>query len=134
MILAAFLLAAALPQQTPCRTHDTQLPRNLAGWTRAAAGLDTGHATLLPAGRDHRVETQVTIRRAGLFGVAVDSDAWVDLYRARGKALAMASETRGPRCSTIRKIIRYRLRPGTYRVTVEKIPGARTRLMLVRYH
>ena len=45
----------------------------------------------------------------------------------------MASESRGPACSTIRKIVRYKLRPGTYRVTVNRLKASRARLMLVHY-
>ena len=44
----------------------------------------------------------------------------------------MVSENRGPRCSTIRKIVRFRLQPGAYRVTVDRVQGRRVRMMLVR--
>lgn len=127
MILIAFALANA----AACKTYDTHLPANLSGWTRAGQTLDTGHALVL-AGRRKAAETTVTIRKAGNFGVAVDQQAWVDLYRGRGKALAMASESRGPACSTIRKIVRYNLTPGTYRVTVTNMTAPRARVMLVR--
>lgn len=127
MILVALALAAAA---APCKTYDTNLPRGLAGWTRLGRALDTRHAVVL-AGRGKAAETNVTIRKAGTFGIAIDQQAWVDVYRGRGKALAMASESRGPACSTIRKIVRYNLRPGTYRVTVTKLTADRARLMLV---
>lgn len=127
MILIAFALAAAA---APCKTYDTSLPRDLAGWTRLGRTLDTGHAVLLP-GRRKAAETSVTIRKGGTFGIAVDQQAWVDVYRGRGKPLAMASESRGPACSTIRKIVRYKLAPGTYRVTVTNMTADRARLMLV---
>jgi len=124
------LIALALASAAPCKTYDTNLPRNLSGWTRAGRTLDTGHALMLP-GRRRVAETKVTIRKAGTFGVAIDQQAWVDLYRGRGKALAMASESRGPACSTIRKIVRYNLTPGTYRVTVTNMTAGRAKLMLV---
>jgi hypothetical protein len=115
----------------PCRAQNTALPRPLAGWTKPGKGLDTGHAVTLPAGRGKAVTTSVTIRKAGVFGIAVDQDGWVDIFRARGKALAMASESKGPRCSTVAKIVRYRLSPGTYRVEVRQLKMNRVRLMLV---
>lgn len=126
-----FLTALALTMAAPCHTLDTALPRPLAGWTRLGRTLDTGRAVTLVAGRDKAVTTVVRIRKAGIFGVAVDQDGWVDLYRGGGKALDMASESRGPACSTIRKIIRYRLRPGTYRVEVRQLKAPRVKLLLV---
>jgi hypothetical protein len=127
MILIALALTAAA---APCKAYDTHLPYTLRGWTRMGQTLDTGHAMMLPA-RGGSAETNVTIRKAGSFGIAVDSNAWVDVYRGRSKALTMASESRGPACSTIRKIVRYNLVPGTYRVTATKVEGGRARLMLV---
>lgn len=131
MILIAFALAAAA---APCKTYDTNLPRDLSGWTRAGRTLDTGHTVTL-AGRAKAAETTMTIRKAGTFGVAIDQQAWVDLYRGvsrgQGKALTMASESRGPACSTIRKIVRYNPTPGTYRVTVTNMTAGHAKLMLV---
>jgi hypothetical protein len=127
MILIALALAAAA---APCKATDTHLPRDLSGWTRAGKTLDTGHTVTL-TGRAGTGETNVTIRKAGSFGIAVDSNAWVDIYRGRGKALTMASESRGPACSTIRKIVRYNLSPGTYRVTVTNMTAGHAKLMLV---
>lgn len=128
MILIALALAATAAS---CKAYDTHLPYDLRGWTRMGQTLDTGHAIMLPA-RGKSAETSVTIRKAGSFGIAVDQQqAWVDVYRGRGKALTMASESRGPACSTIRKIVRYNLTPGTYRVTATKVEGGRARLMLV---
>ncbi len=127
MILIAFALAVAA---APCKAYDTNLPEDLRGWTRAGRTLDTGH-TITLAGRAKSAETSVTIRKAGTFGVAIDQQAWVDIYRGRGKALTMASESHGPACSTIRKIVRYNLAPGTYRVTVTNMTAGHAKLMLV---
>lgn len=128
MILTALVLAAA----APCGALDTALPRDLAGWTREGRTLDTGHSVTLAAGRDRAAAATVTIRKAGTFGIAADQQAWIDVYPPRGgRAFEMASESKGPYCSTIRKIVRYRLRPGTYRVTATKLTGSRVRLMLV---
>ncbi len=126
-----FLTALALTMAASCRTYDTALPRPLAGWTRLGRTLDTGRAVTLAAGRGKAAATNVRIRKAGVFGIAVDQDGWVDLHQGRGKALKMASENRGPACSTIRKVIRYRLKPGTYRVEVRQLQAPRVKLMLV---
>ena len=127
MILLALALAAA---QSGCAAPDSHLPPDLAGWARAGTTLDTGHSVTL-SGRGGSTETQVTIRKAGTFGVAADQQAWIDVYPAHGKrAFDMASESKGPYCTTIRKIVRYRLQPGTYRVAVTKLTGPRVKLML----
>lgn len=129
MFLAAVMMMAA-----PCQALDAALPRQLAGWTRSGKTLDTGHSLSLVA-RAGSVSTTVRVRKPGVFGVAADQNGWIDLYsgegRAGGKALRMASESKGPRCSSIRKIVRYRLTPGVYRVTVEKLTASRVRLMLI---
>ncbi len=127
MILFALALAAA---QSGCAAPDSHLPPDLSGWARAGTTLDTGHSVML-TGRGGLAEMRVTIRKAGTFGIAADQPAWIDVYRGPGKALVMASESHGPRCSTIVKIVRYRLDPGTYRVVVTKMTGDRVKLMLV---
>ncbi len=128
MILLALSLAAAA---APCKTLDTNLPRDLSGWTRAGHTLDTGHAVTLPD-NNHVSETRITIRKEGIFGIAADQGAWIDVYPlGRGRAFDMASESKGPYCSTIEKIVRYRLKPGTYRVVVTRVKGPDVKLMLV---
>ena len=131
MLLAALALTIALPQQ--CRSYDTRLPAQLVGWSRNGRTLDTGHAVTLNAGRDGTLSTSVRIRKAGTFGIALDQPGWIDVVPGRGKPLASTAHGHGPDCSTIRKIVRYKLRPGTYRVTVNRLKATRARLMLVRY-
>lgn len=129
-----FLTALALSlQAAPCRTYDAALPKPLRGWTRTGRALDTGHAVTLNAGRDRRLATTVRIRKAGTFGIALDQPGWIDVTRGAGKPLRFTAQSQGPRCSTIRKIVRYRLQPGTYRVSAARLKGTRARLMLVRY-
>jgi hypothetical protein len=129
MFLTALALTLSAP---PCRTYDAALPGPLRGWARAGSNLDTGHSVTL-ARRLGRIASTVRIRKTGTFGIAIDGDGWIDVAPQPGKPLRMVSESRGPACSTIRKIVRYRLRPGTYRVTVERLKASRARLMLVRY-
>ena len=129
MLLTA--LALSLATQT-CRSYDTALPAPLSGWRRSGRGLDTGHSVTLARNGDS-IRTTMRIRKAGTFGVAIDRNGWIDVAPDRGRPLRIASENRGPECSTIRKIVRYKLRPGTYRVSVNKLKATRARLMLVRY-
>lgn len=121
--MLALTMAAA-----PCTR--AELPRSLAGWARGGTTLDTGHAMSL-APRGGRFATEVRIRKGGVFGIAIDREGWIDVAPAGGRKLRMVSENHGPRCSGIAKIVRYRLRPGSYRVTVEKLQGPRAKLMLV---
>lgn len=126
MILSALLLAAS----APCAKVDAQIPRDLSGWSRTGKGLDTGHSVTL-TGAKGTAETRVTIRKAGTFAIALDQQAWVDVYPAKGKPLRMAYQSGGPGCTSIRKIVRYRLEPGAYRVVASKLSSDRVKLMLV---
>jgi hypothetical protein len=129
MILTAIALTLAAPA---CQKYDADLPHPLAGWTRAGADFDTGHAVTLPA-RSGSAGTTVRIRKAGTYGIALDQPGWIDVAPAKGKPLESAAHGHGPDCSTIRKIVRYRLQPGTYRIAVSRLKGNRARMMLVRY-
>jgi len=129
MLLTALTLSLAT--QT-CKSWDTALPAPLSGWKRSGRGLDTGHSVTLARSGDS-IQTIMRIRKAGTFGVALSEPGWIDVAPVRGKPLASAAHGHGPKCSTIRKIVRYELRPGTYRVTVNKLKATRARLMLVRY-
>lgn len=129
MILTAIALTLAAPA---CQKYDTALPRQLAGWTRGGRAFDTGHAVTLPQ-RGGSLRTSVTIRKAGTYGIALDQTGWVEVSPGRGKPLASVAHGKGPACSTIRRIVRYRLKPGTYRIDVSRLKGSRARLMLVRY-
>lgn len=129
MLLTA--LALSLATQA-CKSYDTALPAPLSGWRRSGRGLDTGHAVMLFRSGDS-IQTTIRIRKAGTFGVALSEPGWIDVAPMRGKPLASAAHGHGPQCSTIRKIVRYKLRPGTYRVSVNKLKATRARLMLVRY-
>ncbi|UYY76586.1 hypothetical protein [Sphingomonas sp. R1] len=108
----------------------TDLPRTLSGWDQRGAGLDTRHATLITA-RDGRAETQVTIRKAGTFGIAADQSGWIDVARGSGRPLRTASFGAAVPCAKIAKIVYYELQPGTYRVTLRKLQQPQVKLMLV---
>lgn len=129
MILTAIALTLAAPA---CQKYDAALPRQLAGWIRGGRDFDTGHAVTLPQRRGS-VRTSVTIRKTGTYGIAIDQPGWIDVAPNGGKPLRSVADGSGPNCSTIRRIVRYRLKPGTYRIAVSRLKGSRARLMLVRY-
>lgn len=123
MLIFVVGLAMAVPQ---C----TDLPQSLSGWERSGDGLDTRHATTLSA-KNGSAETQVTIRKAGTFGIAADQPGWIDVAKGSGRPLRMASRAPGVICAKIEKIVYYRLEPGTYRVTIGKLQKPQVKLMLV---
>ncbi|NLS25228.1 hypothetical protein S2M10_01910 [Sphingomonas sp. S2M10] len=123
MLIFVAGLAMTVPQ---C----TELPRSLSGWEVSGAGLDTRHATTIPA-KNGTAEIRVTIRKAGLFGIAADQPGWIDVARGNGRPLRMLSRAENIACANIRKIVYYRLDPGIYRVIVGKLQTPRVKLMLV---
>lgn len=123
MLIFVAGLAMTVPQ---C----TDLPRSFSGWERSADGLDTRHATTLSA-KNGAAETEVTIRKAGTFGIAADQPGWIDVARGKGRPLRMASRGTGVACAKIEKIVYYRLERGTYRVTIGKLQKPQVKLMLV---
>ncbi len=145
MILAALLLAQASP--APCPAIDAKLPPALAGWTAPATALAPGAAiTLEPVDkalvllRDIKLPdapgkvalTSFTVTKAGTYGLALDQRAWIDVYPATGAdPLVSVAHGHGPACSSIRKIVRFTLKPGRYRALVSGIEKPAAKLMLV---
>lgn len=123
------------------------LPASLADWrtpdamkaagnakTAAKAALKPGaavRATLLPTPKvayPVRPEKpggtvsygglfRFTVAREGVWRVALGSAAWVDVVRD-GKAMRSVAHGHGPACSGVRKMVDYRLTPGTYTLQV----------------
>lgn len=149
MILALLLAqAAAAPA---CTATDAALPPPLAGWTRRGSVLDSGSAVTTATvesasvrivgvpvptkpGRMFAMQFRVTAR--GEYGIALDQKGWIDVYpelpAGRSAALASTTHGHGPACSTIRKIVRYTLAPGRYRVLVSGLERPMAKVMLVR--
>ena len=148
MLMLALLLAQSVPAQatTACKAPDASLPVALAGWntpgdtlaTDKAVSLDTvDGATLkgLPAGTKPGRAATVTfhIARAGSYGIALDQPGWIDVLPGAegGAALKSVAHGHGPECSTIRKIVRFQLAPGTYRAFASGLAQSKVKLMLV---
>ena len=145
MFLAALLLAQAVPQQQ-CTAMDANLPASLAAWTTPGPGdpMDiTRPITLVPMAPGEISDLPATakpgkaalmpfvVEKAGSYGVAVDQAAWIDVVPDGGAPLASARHGHGPECSTIRKIVRFDLKPGSYTIYLSGLGEANVRVMLV---
>ena len=62
-----------------------------------------------------------------------DQPGWIDVLPGAegGEALKSVAHGHGPDCSTIRKIVRFQLPPGSYRAVVSGLLQAKAKLMLV---
>jgi hypothetical protein len=147
MLLLALLLVQAAPAQTTaCKATDASLPTALAGWSApgdelvldGAVSLDTIDGSTLKdlpkgakPGRAAMIEFRVA--KAGTYGIALDQPGWIDVLSgaAGGESLKSVAHGHGPECSTIRKIVRFQLAPGTYRAFASGLGQARAKLMLV---
>lgn len=145
MLLAALLLQAA-PAAPQCAATDAGLPASLSGWTapggefgvNKAARLQTGELAKfrgVPAGAKPGGAVMIgfKIDKAGRYGVALDQRGWIDVVPGAtgGEALKSVAHGHGPACSTIRKIVRFDLQPGLYRLylTGLDMPDATTMLV-----
>lgn len=154
LFAATLLLAQAAPAvpaaqampTTQCKATDASLPTGLLGWVAPgdafapgkAVALDTVDGAALkglPAGSKPGKAAMIGFRieAAGIYGVALDQGGWIDVLPGAegGAALASVKHGHGPECSTIRKIVRFRLEPGTYRLYVSGLAGTRVKAMLV---
>lgn len=145
MLLAALLLqaASAAPQ---CLADDVVMPTNLSGWgvpgaefgVNKAMTVQTGGLAKLagvPAGTRPGGAVMIAFRidRAGRYGVALDQRGWIDVVPggSGGEALKSVVHGHGPQCSTIRKIVRFDLQPGVYRLYLTGLDKPVAKTMLV---
>lgn len=143
MLLAALLLLQAAPQ---CAATDAALPANLSGWAAPAATFGVNQAVTLQAGEVAKltgvpagtkpggaVMIGFRIDKAGRYGVALDQRGWIDVVpgAAGGEALKSVVHGHGPECSTIRKIVRFDLKPGMYRLYLTGLDKPAAKVMLV---
>lgn len=148
LFLAALLLAQATPaaQTTACKAPDASLPTGLLGWTAPgdeftpgkAVSLDTVDAATLkgvPAGAKPGKAATIgfKVTAAGTYGIALDQPGWIDVLPGAegGAALQSVAHGHGPECSTIRKIVRFRLEPGLYRLYLTGLAQPKAKVMLV---
>ena len=130
LFAAALLLAQTAPA---CHGADDTLPAALSGWrqTTLHAGLMLGHGGRLDA-VDGKAVADFRIDTAGTYGIALDQGGWIDVSPVGGAPLVSVKHGHGPECSTIRKIVRFDLRPGAYVLTVTRLAKPVAKVMLVR--
>ncbi|MEI9927146.1 MAG: hypothetical protein WDN44_04770 [Sphingomonas sp.] len=141
MLLAALLLAQAAT--APCTgTIDAALPVPLAGWTAPGSTVVLGKAALLdtadpatlpiPAGSKPRAASVLfTVPQAGVYGIALDQKGWIDVVPATGgDALKSVSHREGDPCWSIRKLVRFQLDAGAYRLTLTGLSGPKAKAMI----
>lgn len=63
----------------------------------------------------------LTIEKAGVYTVALDQAGWIDVVKD-GKALKSSGHGHGPACSTIRKMVDFKLDPGHYTIQISNAP------------
>lgn len=146
MLLAALLLFQAAPAAPQCAATDTALPAELSGWSASAGGLGVNKAVTLQAGDAARlsgvpagtkpggaVMIGFRIDKAGRYGIALDQRGWIDVVPGTtgGDALKSVAHGHGPHCSTIRKIVRFDLQPGLYRLYLTGLDKPAAKTMLV---
>ncbi len=130
LFLAALLLAQTAP--APCAAIDANLPAAYAGWTSPGTALAPGKAVAFKAESGAATAT-FHIATAGIYGVALDQKGWIDVYTGTsgGEALKSVSHREGDPCWSIRKIVRFQLAPGDYRLSITKLPQPGARAMLI---
>lgn len=150
MILPALLLAQIIPPANApetCPPVPPALPAALRDWGRPGVDLSSGRAVTVasidpktvrladvpaPERPGRMILRTIKVSRPGTYGIALDQKGWIDLYRAGNRtALVSTKHGHGPDCSGIRKIVRYALTPGEYRVMVTGLDKPRATMMLV---
>lgn len=145
----------------PVCTAPAALPAVLTGWSapgsmNAAASVKKSAASRLTPGKAVQLKllltskvtyplrpekpggsvsygglTRFTIAEEGLWRVALSSGAWVDVVKD-GTASQSVAHGRGPDCSGIRKMVDYRLTPGTYTLQIAANGSDALTLLLTR--
>jgi len=73
----------------------------------------------------------LTVDRAGVYRVGLDSGAWIDVLKD-GTALVSTAHAPGPACTGVRKTVDFALQPGRYVVQVSANASPKLGLMIVR--
>lgn len=146
MLLAALLLLQVAPAAPQCPAADVVMPANLSGWGVPAAEFgvnkavvvqagDLAKLTGVPAGAKPGGAVMIGFRidKAGRYGIALDQRGWIDVVPGPrgGEALKSVVHGHGPQCSTIRKIVRFDLQPGMYRLYLTGLDRPAAKVMLV---
>ena len=143
LILLPLALAPPAAAQDPatdpaCANVRVALPAELAGWSDqmpVTAGVKPGDGATILLGQSARVALHpakhltfaqngrvgsggtlaMMVTAPGTYRIALGGRAWVDLLQD-GKAVTSGAHSHGPKCSGVRKLIDFRLQPGTYTI------------------
>ena len=69
--------------------------------------------------------------KAGIYSIGLSTGAWIDLV-AKGKALTSVAHGHGPICTGLRKMVDFRLAPGSYALQLAGMKADTTKVMIVR--
>lgn len=139
-------------QQTECLAIPQPLPSPLSAWSDRAVSVEVGERVSLgepkavtlvpleeitwlrtperpPAPDSLGVMLAFDIERAGNYSVAVDDGAWIDVVGPNG-LVRSTNHGHGPNCSGIRKIVDFRLEPGSYALQISNSRNAIVRLLV----
>ncbi len=161
ILFPLLLLAAADPAIAPTCAAIAPPPAELAGWKEtqplaaatsaqglSAAMLTAGKSLELalrqtnevtytlapqraPAATSHGGMVQFKVTAAGTYRIAIDSAAWIDVV-AGGTGLTSVGHGHGPDCSGIRKMVDFKLAPGSYVLQIAGNATPKVHVMLVR--
>lgn len=106
-----------------------QNPRKVVTVADAMAAIEARPKE--PAQTGGASEIGFRIDKAGTYGIALDQPGWIDVAPEASAPLASVEHGHGPECSTIRKIVRFDLQPGAYRLTLTKLTRPQAKVMLV---
>ncbi len=140
LLAASPAVAQGAPDDPSCANVRVAIPAELAAWSKqtpVAAGIKAGGGasvtpgqallvalhpanlvTLAPVPKDnggHAGTLTLTVQEAGNYRVALGGRAWVDLVDT-GRALSSSAHGHGPKCTGIRKMVDYTLKPGRYTI------------------
>jgi hypothetical protein len=152
MSLIALTVAATAAVAPICDTVDTVLPPALSGWAApqpSKAVLSIGKASVLtlqplfalrypvlPGRPDKPGQfggvASINIEETGRYAVALGAPAWIEIVQD-GAAIKSTGHQHGPDCTSIRKIVIFDLKPGTYRLQLSGSPAVKVTTMVVRW-
>jgi len=126
-----------------CANVRVALPPELAGWsvqTPVSAGVAPGQGATVAIGSAARVSLHparhlslapapvkaaaansnggtlaFSIADEGTYRIALGGAAWIDVVQG-GKAIAASAHGHGPKCTGVRKMVDFKLTPGTYAI------------------
>jgi hypothetical protein len=142
-----------------CANVRVALPAEFSGWsdqTPVSAGVKPGDGATIAVGKAANISLHpakhlalspapektaavdsnggtlaVSITEAGTYRLALGGAAWVDLVQG-GKAVASSAHDHGPKCTGLRKMVDFKLTPGTYAIQLSGSATPSLALMLVK--